>query len=56
MRARSDTAADAELLASAVALRWSRPDLTAAVAEHVGHHMGGGRPHLGGGRRLAGAR
>ena len=35
MRARSATAADAELLASAVALRWSRPDLTAAIAEHV---------------------
>ncbi len=35
MRARSGTTADAELLASAVALRWARPDLTAAVAEHV---------------------
>ena len=33
--AHSATTADAELLASAVALRWSRPDLTAAVAEHV---------------------
>jgi len=35
VRARSIATADAELLASAVALRWSRPDLTAAVAEHV---------------------
>ena len=35
VRAHSATTADAELLASAVALRWSRPDLTAAVAEHV---------------------
>ena len=35
MRARSAATADAELLASAVALRWSRPDLTAALAEHV---------------------
>lgn len=36
MRARSDTASAAGLLASAVALRWSRPDLTAAVAQHIG--------------------
>jgi hypothetical protein len=36
MRARADTASEAGLLASAVALRWSRPDLTAALAEHVG--------------------
>ena len=35
MRARSAATADAELLASAIALRWSRPDLTAALAEHV---------------------
>ncbi len=35
MRASSGTTADADLLASAVALRWSRPDLTAAIAEHV---------------------
>ncbi len=35
MRARPGTTASAELLASAVALRWSRPDLTAAIAEHV---------------------
>ena len=35
LRARSVVTAEAELLASAVALRWSRPDLTAAVAEHV---------------------
>ena len=35
MRARPGTTAGAELLASAVALRWSRPDLTAAIAEHV---------------------
>ena len=35
MRARADTAPGAGLLASAVALRWSRPDLTAAIAQHV---------------------
>jgi hypothetical protein len=35
LRARSVTTAEAELLKSAVSLRWSRPDLTAAVAEHV---------------------
>ncbi len=35
MRAPSGTTADADLLVSAVALRWARPDLTAAVAEHV---------------------
>jgi len=35
MRARPGMTAGAELLASAVALRWSRPDLTAAIAEHV---------------------
>ncbi|MBV9920398.1 MAG: hypothetical protein JOY78_06030, partial [Pseudonocardia sp.] len=35
MRARSAATADAELLAQAIALRWSRPDLTAALAEHV---------------------
>ena len=35
VRARSIATADAELLASAVALRWPRPDLTAAVAEYV---------------------
>ena len=35
LRARSVVTAEAELLKSAVAMRWSRPDLTAAVAEHV---------------------
>ena len=35
LRARSVATAEAELLKSAVAMRWSRPDLTAAVAEHV---------------------
>nr|MBA3907952.1 hypothetical protein [Pseudonocardiales bacterium] len=36
MRVRAVPASEAALLASAVALRWSRPDLTAALAEHVG--------------------
>ena len=36
MRARADTASDAGLLASAATLRWSQPDLTAALAAHVG--------------------
>ncbi len=36
MRVPAVTASGAGLLASAVALRWSRPDLTAALAEHVG--------------------
>ncbi|MDT7552653.1 MAG: collagen type alpha, partial [Pseudonocardiales bacterium] len=35
------TASGAGLLASAVALRWSRPDLTAALAEHVGEVRAG---------------
>jgi hypothetical protein len=41
MRVPAVTASGAGLLASAVALRWSRPDLTAALAEHVGEVRAG---------------
>ncbi|HEY0816820.1 MAG TPA: hypothetical protein VGE11_26385 [Pseudonocardia sp.] len=41
MRAGAVTVSEAGLLASAVALRWSRPDLTAALAEHVGEVSAG---------------
>ena len=41
MRVPAVTASGAGLPASAAALRWPRPDLTAALAEHVGEMEAG---------------